>query len=51
MSTGTASAVDEPTFRRMHTADEMASFKLQEGIEGFTKAVVDLEKALISRLG
>lgn len=44
-------AADEATFRRMHAADEMASFKLQEGIDGFTKAVVDLEKALLARLG
>jgi transaldolase len=44
-------AADEATFRRMHAADEMASFKLQEGIDGFTKAVVDLEKALVARLG
>lgn len=43
--------VDEETFRKLHAADEMASFKLQEGIDGFTRAVVDLEKALHAKLG
>ncbi len=42
--------VDEATFRALHGADEMSSFKLQEGIDGFIKAVVDLEKALDARL-
>jgi transaldolase len=42
--------VDEATFRKLHAADEMSSFKLQEGIDGFIKAVVDLEKALDARL-
>jgi transaldolase len=43
-------AVDEASFRAMHQNDEMSSFKLKEGIEGFTKAVVDLEKALEPRV-
>jgi transaldolase len=44
-------AMDEATFRKMHAADAMASDKLQEGIDGFTKAIVDLEKLLTERLG
>ncbi|NUP04539.1 MAG: transaldolase [Polyangiaceae bacterium] len=43
-------AMNEPTFRSMHAADEMASFKLQEGIDGFTKSLVQLEKQLEERL-
>jgi transaldolase len=39
-------SIDEATFRKMHTADEMASFKLQEGIDGFSKALVELEGLL-----
>jgi transaldolase len=42
--------VDEPTFRRMHGDDRMSNDKLAEGIEGFTKAIVDLEKLLRDRL-
>jgi transaldolase len=42
--------VDEPMFRKMHAADPMASDKLQEGIDGFTKAIVTLEKALSDKL-
>jgi transaldolase len=42
--------VTEESFRSMHAADEMASFKLQEGIEGFTKALVQLEGILGKRL-
>jgi transaldolase len=43
-------AMDEATFRRMHAADAMAKDKLEEGIEGFTKAIITLEKALSDRL-
>ena len=43
-------AVDEATFRKMHAADAMANDKLDEGIEGFTKAMVALEKLLGERL-
>ena len=43
-------AMDEATFRRMHAEDKMASDKLQEGIEGFTKAIVSLEKQLGDKL-
>jgi transaldolase len=43
-------AMDEATFRKMHEADEMAKDKLAEGIEGFTKSLVQLEKQLADRL-
>ncbi len=42
--------VDEATFRKMHEADKMANDKLAEGIDGFTKALVALEKQLGERL-
>jgi transaldolase len=40
----------EATFKKMHAADEMATFKLQEGIDGFTKSLVQLEGVLAKRL-
>ena len=43
-------AMDEAAFRKMHAADKMASDKLEEGIQGFTKAIVSLEKFLGDRL-
>ncbi|MGH7436873.1 MAG: transaldolase [Polyangiaceae bacterium] len=42
--------VDEAAFRKMHAEDKMASDKLDEGIKGFTKAIVTLEKMLSERL-
>ena len=42
--------VDERTFRQMHEQDRMAREKLAEGIEGFTKAQVLLEKMLLERM-
>jgi transaldolase len=42
--------MDEATFRKMHAEDAMASEKLQEGIDGFSKALVALEKLLGERL-
>ena len=42
--------VDRATFERMHAEDTMASDKLKEGIEGFSKAISDLERALAPRL-
>ncbi len=42
--------VDEATFRSMHDADRMSKEKLAEGIESFSKALVDLEKKLVERL-
>jgi transaldolase len=43
-------AMDEATFRKMHAADPMATDKLQEGIEGFTKSIVALEKLVEARI-
>jgi len=43
-------AMDEATFRRMHDADKMANEKLDEGIQGFSKALVALEKLMEERL-
>jgi len=41
---------DEATVRKMHEEDRMAHDKLTEGIDGFSKALVTLEKALGERL-
>jgi transaldolase len=51
-------SVDKATFDQMHNgdseallqADRMASDKLSEGIDGFTKALISLEKLLAERL-
>lgn len=43
-------AMDEATFRSMHAADAMATEKLAEGIEGFSKALVELEQLIGQRL-
>jgi transaldolase len=45
-----AITIDEATFRAMHAADQMATDKLEEGIAGFSKALVALEKLLGERL-
>ena len=42
--------MDEATFERMHAEDRMAHDKLTEGIEGFSKALVNLEGLLSKRL-
>jgi transaldolase len=42
--------VDEATFEKMHAENRMAHDKLKEGIEGFSKALEDLEKLLAKRL-
>jgi transaldolase len=42
--------IDEATFEKMHAADPMAHDKLKEGIEGFSKALENLEKLLAGRL-
>jgi transaldolase len=42
--------MDKSTFDQMHAADRMASDKLKEGIEGFSKALVQLEELLAKRL-
>ena len=42
--------MDKATFDKMHAADRMANDKLKEGIEGFSKALEDLEKSLEKRV-
>jgi transaldolase len=42
--------MDKATFEKMHAEDRMAHDKLKEGIEGFSKALEDLEKLLEKRL-
>ncbi len=42
--------IDKATFDRMHAADRMARDKLKEGIEGFSKALEQLEQLLAKRL-
>ncbi len=41
--------MDEATFRSMHEQDEMAKEKLDEGIQGFSKAIEALEHLLTER--
>jgi transaldolase len=42
--------MDKATFDKMHAADRMAHDKLKEGIEGFSKALEQLEQLLAKRL-
>ncbi|MEY4508799.1 MAG: hypothetical protein RLZZ450_921 [Pseudomonadota bacterium] len=42
--------MDKATFDKMHVADRMAHDKLKEGIEGFSKALEELELLLAKRL-
>jgi transaldolase len=42
--------IDKATFDRLHKENRMADDKLQEGIDGFSKALVDLEKMLAKRV-
>ncbi len=42
--------IDKATFDKMHAADRMAHDKLKEGIEGFSKALEELEASLTKRL-
>ena len=42
--------MDKATFEKMHAEDRMAHDKLKEGIEGFSKALVDLEQLLAKRV-
>jgi transaldolase len=42
-------SIDEAAFRAAHEADRMANDKLAEGIAGFSKAIVALEKLLGER--
>ena len=43
-------SLDQATFEKMHAADRMAHDKLKEGIEGFSKALEELEQLLARRL-
>ena len=43
-------AMDKATFDNMHADNRMASDKLAEGIDGFSKALVSLEELLAERL-
>ena len=43
-------SIDQDTFDRMHAENQMATDKLSEGIDGFTKALVLLEELLTDRL-
>jgi len=42
--------MDKATFDKMHAADRMANDKLKEGIDGFSKAIIELEVVLEKRL-
>ncbi len=42
--------MDQQTFEKMHAADRMAHDKLKEGIEGFSKALEELETLLEKRV-
>ena len=42
--------IDKATFEKMHAEDRMAHDKLKEGIEGFSKALEDLEQMLAKRV-
>jgi len=42
--------IDKATFDRLHKENRMANDKLQEGIDGFSKALVDLEAMLAKRV-
>jgi transaldolase len=42
--------LDKAAFDAQHAADKMAFEKLKEGIDGFAKAITDLEKSLEARL-
>ncbi len=42
--------MDQQTFEKMHADDRMAHDKLKEGIEGFSKALEELEQLLEKRL-
>jgi transaldolase len=42
--------IDKATFEKMHAEDRMAHDKLKEGIEGFSKALENLEQLLAKRL-
>jgi transaldolase len=43
-------SIDKAMFDKMHSENRMADDKLQEGIDGFSKALEDLEKLLAKRV-
>ncbi|GAA3751692.1 transaldolase [Terriglobus aquaticus] len=43
-------SMDKETFEKMHAEDRMAHDKLKEGIEGFSKALEELEELLAKRV-
>ncbi|HZY73777.1 MAG TPA: transaldolase [Edaphobacter sp.] len=43
-------SIDKATFDKMHAADRMATDKLKEGIEGFSKSLEGLEELLARRV-
>ena len=43
-------SLDRAAFDAMHAADQMATDKLKEGIDGFSKAIDELEKLLEAKL-
>jgi transaldolase len=43
-------SIDKAAFDKMHAEDKMASDKLKEGVDGFVKAIEDLEKSIQARL-
>lgn len=43
-------SMDKATFEKMHAEDRMAHDKLKEGIEGFSKALEELEQLLEKRI-
>ena len=47
---GAKISLDKAAFDRLHAEDRMATDKLKEGIDGFSKAIADLEKSLESKL-
>ena len=50
-SGGPKLSLDKAEFDRLHAADQMATDKLKEGIDGFSKAITDLEKSLEAKVG
>jgi transaldolase len=44
-------SMDRSLFTKMHSEDQMATEKLEEGIAGFTKALENLERLLEARVG
>ena len=43
-------SLDKAAFERLHAEDRMATDKLKEGIDGFSKAIADLEKSLEAKV-